>query len=539
MTIRKITCIQMSGEFPDFTHRLVMPDYGLPLIGTLLAKEGYDVRIFIEHIQAPDWETIRGSDLVCFSTLNPGADKVYALSRRIRSELRIPTVLGGTHASYYPEGALENCDYVVFGEGDETIIELVDTLSRGGDVANVRGIAYRDGQRTIRTPARPGPERFDTSPDFSLIEGYPQMSWLDVLRQRRRPLLTAQASRGCQFKCTFCIVNTMFPTGYRKRDVESVISDLRDKRRYGNQLMFVDNDFTMRRKETKELLRRIIEEKLDYKFIVFARTEIARDAELLDLMRAAGVTCVYQGYESIRGDTLEAYEKHQTRAQIETSIATLHQYGFHILGSFVVGADTDTLASLRETIEFSCDQKLVFAYFFPIWGHYPEQMNGYSTIVPWYRSIFHSWKHCDGNYVTHFPKRMRPSDLQRLVIEAYDTLYGRREIFRALRRGNRIAALSKFLHWYSWQEVKVAMVNFIPFLEEREKGLYDDSGTLLEDALIARVSKDSRWTFKEGNRTVRALGLTPLEMPIPRSRNITCVPPSPKSGRREEDHADA
>ena len=131
------------------------------------------------------------------------------------------------------------------------------------------------------------------------------MTTLDMLRQRRRPLLTAQASRGCQFKCTFCIVNTMFPTGYRKRDIESVIADLRDKRRYGSNLMFVDNDFTMKRKQTKQLLRRIIEEKLGYKFVVFSRTEIARDKELLDLMREAGVTCVHQGYESIRVDTLD------------------------------------------------------------------------------------------------------------------------------------------------------------------------------------------------------------------------------------------
>jgi radical SAM superfamily enzyme YgiQ (UPF0313 family) len=521
----------MRGEYPDFTHRLVMPDYGLPLIGTLLSKAGYDVRMYIEDIRAPEWDVIRESDLVCFSTLNPGADKVYALSRRIRAELGIPTVLGGTHASYYPEASLEHCDYVVFGEGDETIIELVETLGRGGDVSNVRGIAYRDGKRTVRTPSRPGPERFDTSPDFSLIEGYAQMSWLEVLRRRRRPLLTAQASRGCQFKCTFCIVNTMFPTGYRKRDIESVIADLRDKRRYGENLMFVDNDFTMRRKETKELLRRIIAEDLGFKLIVFARIEIARDRELLELMKKAGVTCVYQGYESIRGDTLDSYDKHQTRPQIEYAISTLHEYGFNILGSFVVGADTDTLASLRETIEFVCSQKLVFAYFFPIWGHYPEQMNGYKTIVPWYRSIFHSWKHCDGNYVTHFPMNMRPSDLQRLVIEAYDRIYGPREIVRAVARRDRVAAVSKFLHYYSWQDVRQNMVNFIPFLEEREEGVYDDDGRLLEDALIARVEKDSRWTFHEGNRTVEALGLTPLEMPVPRSRNITCVPPNSKPSR--------
>jgi radical SAM superfamily enzyme YgiQ (UPF0313 family) len=523
--IRKIVCIQMNGEFPDFTHRLVMPDYGLPLIGTLLAKAGYDVRIFIEHVQPPSWDAIRESDLVCFSTLNAGADKVYKLADRIRAELGIPTVLGGTNASYYPEAALEHCDYVVFGEGDETIIELVRTLSAAGDPAGVSGIAFRDGKRTRRTPTRPGPERFDTGPDFRLIEGYRRMTMLDMLRQRRRPLLTAQSSRGCQFKCTFCIVNTMFPTGYRKRDIESVIADLRDKRRYGSNLMFVDNDFTMKRKATKQLLRRIIEEKFGYKFVVFARTEIARDKELLDLMREAGVTCVYQGYESIRADTLDAYDKHQTLAQIETAISTLHGYGFQILGSFVVGADTDTLDSLRETLEFVRRQKLTYAYFFPIWGHYPEQMNGYRTIVPWYRSIFHSWKYSDGNFVTHYPLHMSPSRLQQLVIDAYDELYGPAEIVRAVTRNDLPSARGKFLHWYSWHRVRKGMVEYLPFLREVERDLYDEDGTLREKALVQRVSEDPRWSFREGNRTVQALGLTPLELPVPRSRNITCVPP--------------
>ena len=69
------------------------------------------------------------------------------------------------------------------------------------------------------------------------------------------------------------------------------------------------------------------------------------------------------------------------------------------------------------------------------------------------------------------------------------------------------------------------MVEYVPFLQEVERDLYDDDGTLREEALLQRVSADPRWSFREGNRTVEALGLTPLELPVPRSRNITCVPP--------------
>lgn len=79
----------------------------------------------MEHVQAPEWSRIAESDLVCFSTLSAGADKTR------------------THASYYPESCLEFSDYVVFGEGDETILALVDALVRG-----------RGGGTRHRLPAR-------------------------------------------------------------------------------------------------------------------------------------------------------------------------------------------------------------------------------------------------------------------------------------------------------------------------------------------------------------------------------------------------
>lgn len=70
--IKKITCIQLGGEFPDFCYRLVMPDYGLPVIGTILAEAGYDVKVYMEHIKPPEWDRIAESDLVCFSSLSVG-----------------------------------------------------------------------------------------------------------------------------------------------------------------------------------------------------------------------------------------------------------------------------------------------------------------------------------------------------------------------------------------------------------------------------------------------------------------------------------
>src|SRR5580704_12160770 len=195
MKIRKITCIQLSGEFPDILYRTVMPDYGMPLIGTILAQADYDVKVFIEHISPPRWESIAQSDLVCFSSLCAGAEKTYRLASEIRTRLRIPVIIGGTHATYFPESCLEHCDYVVFGEGDDTILELVRGLENGADLKGIAGIAYRIHGRMHRTRSRAQAPQFDIPPDYSLIEGFRRLSRLDVLQQRRAMWIPIQSSR--------------------------------------------------------------------------------------------------------------------------------------------------------------------------------------------------------------------------------------------------------------------------------------------------------------------------------------------------------
>lgn len=524
MGIERITCIQLENEFPDFSYHWVMPEYGLPLIATILSQTGYDVKVYIEHIKPPQWDRIAASDLICFSSLNAGADKTYRLAKKIRSRLDIPIIIGGTHASYYPESCLQYCNYVVIGEGDETIVELVETLATGGDVKQVRGIAYRVGEQVHRTNPRPAPATFDTIPNFSLIEGYSKMNLIDILTQRKKPMLTVQSSRGCQYNCTFCIVNTMFPGGYRKRNIESVIWDLRDKRKYGKDIIFVDNEFAVHPAHTKKLLQRMIEEHFGFKIVVFSRVEISQDDELLLLMRQAGISHIYQGYESVQPQTLLLYNKRQTLEQIIASIEKLHSFGFGILGSFVVGADTDTLETIQSTVNFVVEQKLSYAFFFPIWGHFPEQRNGYQTIIPWYRSIFHGWGYSNGHYVTHFPLQMPPSKLQRAIIDAYQTIYSPVQIFRALKYRRFVDAKCIILLRYLLRSIDKEPVNYISFLEEIEDGLYDADGNLCEDLLIQRVQKNPRWTFQAGNRTIEAFGLSPPMLPFSGKRDFTCHP---------------
>src|SRR5260370_41978246 len=123
MKIRKITCIQMGGVFPDLCYRSVMPDYGMPLIGTILSEAGYDVRVYVEHVRPPDWDRLAESDLVCFFSLWSGAEKMYQLANEIRAKLGIPTITGGRHRAYFPQPYFVHFRHVVFCASETLVLE--------------------------------------------------------------------------------------------------------------------------------------------------------------------------------------------------------------------------------------------------------------------------------------------------------------------------------------------------------------------------------------------------------------------------------
>lgn len=494
--IKKITGIQLTGEFPDVCYRLIMPDYGMPIIGTVLEDAGYDVTIYMEHVHPVEWETIAQSDLVCMSVMSAGAAKSYKLADRIRSELGIPVIMGGTHPTFYMKTTLNHCDYVVVGEGDETILELVETLSNGGDISQVAGIIYKQNNQIIRTANRPSPRQFNTIQNYKLIKGYRKLSLFETLTKLRLNLITAQSSRGCPFDCTFCIVETMFGN-YRTREVENLIEDIRDKRQYGNELIFVDNYFGVNVPFTTKFLNRLIEEDLNYDILTLTRIEIAQKDELLKLMRKAGVSTLFLGIESVHPDTLITFDKKQTAEKINQAVEKFHSFGFRITGSFVFGADCDTLDTLNLTKQFVIDSKLDIAYFFPMWGHFPHKKLGGKTIIPWWRGIFRGWGYCDGNFVTHFPKQMRPSELQTSLINGHDEIFSVSMAAKAILKGEWMLAREKAQHKFMWSFIKPGLKKHVKWLKEIEGDFYTKEGLLLEDKLKAHVDKDKSWIFPE------------------------------------------
>jgi hypothetical protein len=111
------------------------------------------------------------------------------------------------------------------------------------------------------------------------------------------------------------------------------------------------------------------------------------------------------------------------------------------------------------------------------------------------------------------------------LISAHRDVYSAGQVLDAMGRGQFTDAKRRLLHSYVWKEMEKAHFEHVSFLEELEEGLYDPAGRLIEERLVARVEKDPRWTFVAANRAIGTLGLSPLELPVPKERNVICVPP--------------
>jgi radical SAM superfamily enzyme YgiQ (UPF0313 family) len=323
-----------------------------------LADHAHDVRIYVENLAPIDWDDIAQADLVGFSTTTATTPVAYRMAARVKN-LGIPTVIGGPHVTFLPDEGLEHCDFVVRREGQDTTLELVEALEAGEDVAAIAGLSYCDDRgQAIHNPDRPPcpPDEFAhmPAPALDLIVGHERMTNIPVMTQW-----------GCPFACDFCSVIHMFGRRVRSRSIENVLDELETYRDRG-AVFFYDDNFVVDKRRTKALLRGMIERDLTPPWSAQMRAEAVfkdkhtreLDHELLTLMRDSGCNMVYCGFESVSQATLDAYNKHQDVRDVRQSMEAFHQYGIHVHGMFVLGADTDDKTIFDRSVDFALENEI-------------------------------------------------------------------------------------------------------------------------------------------------------------------------------------
>ncbi len=497
--IKKISFIEYNAKTNTLgSMNLVFPKYGTTVLSSLLRDKGYDVTVYLEGVSRMDFDKMTDCDLICYPVFSPALNKVRESAQKVMKEKPgIPIIMGGPHVCYFPETVIDCCDFAVRCEGDEVLPELVACLENGGNPHSVKGISYMKDGEIIHNPEAPPPVIPATVPDLRLIEGFDRASkrFLD----RKRIIHTLQTTRGCRFKCKFCPTYKLFQGKYRSRDIESVIRDIRQKKDINFIFFVVDNDFCSDRKKTRELLNRIIDEDLEVNFTIFERHEIGRDNEMLDLLHRAGVNTIVVGVESLKNESLDVYNKKQTRDELIKSIKNIQHHGIHVLTAFVIGCDEDTVESADEIVKFVNTNKFSLNLFI-IMDLEDDESKG--LLIPLNRRFWHYWRrdypgdtsffdYATGSFVWYFPKRMKPSTLQKTVLDIYDKTYSHKNILSNMFARNIARAGMGINLGYGIKNMNknlrhvIEKYKYIEYLESIEEGLYDENEVLIEDKLEA------------------------------------------------------
>lgn len=276
-------------------------------------------------------QKIRPVDVVGFyGGLTSTIPRLYQLAKSYK-EKGITTVAGGQHfaGENIREALSSGIDYVISGEAEEAIKELLLALEGKGQLKEVKGLSYLENGRLIQTGPRPPITDFEKLPlpDFSLV------------RYAKIKIYPVERIRGCGMECEFCTVKGRPRHAPSERLLESIkiLLETRDARHF----FIVDDLFGQRRDETIRFCRmfknyqQAVGRRLDA--VVQIRLDKAKDSELLTAMRQAGISTVCIGFESPIQEELEAMHKRVKSEEMLSLVKIFHKFSFLVHGMFIFG----------------------------------------------------------------------------------------------------------------------------------------------------------------------------------------------------------
>lgn len=376
---------------------------GIGYLAAVLENDGYAVDVIDCQVQQHTKSELESE----LSRLQPDVIGITSTTLTYKSATEIVktakkacpnslTILGGPHVTVLDEQTLNEqpeVDIVVRGEGEQTLLELVDLVSKSNlkDIDEVAGITFRKNGQIVQTPDRPFIQNIDELP-------YPAFKHFDVSKYRifGKTYLPVITSRGCPFQCTFCLASRMCGRGFRARSPKNVVDELEFLRdTYGaDAFSFYDDTFTFDRKRARDICEEMKSRKVDLQWDCRTRVDrISKDD--LAILRDANCQLIHFGVESGSQKMLNAMKKGTTVEQNARAIKWAKEVGISVAISVVVGYPGETPDILQQTLDFIYKTRPDYVYMCiaipypgtelydhlidlgwemsPSWDHYDEQ----------------------------------------------------------------------------------------------------------------------------------------------------------------------
>ena len=352
---------------------VTFPPIGLAYIATALHNNGYQFDLVDLDVQRCGYEVVTKRareiqyDVVLMGCLVTGYKIIKDLAKLIRrASPQSVIVIGNTVASSIPDHLLRNTetDIAILGEGDETVIELLNLIEHEKDFHNCRGIAFKDGEEVIVKELRPTINDLDDLPlinwDLFDVEKYIKTfgdavdDSVPIKRDEIR-IFSLNTARGCVHKCSFCY-HAFRAYKYRRRSSENILDEIEQlMSKYGVNVIFLCDDLTFySKKQIAEFVALIKKRQLKFYWRASCCAYLFQeddDVKLAKELCEAGCTSLGFSLESSNSEILKAMGKAHTPEQFLRQAEILQKGGITCFTSLVFGYPMETADTIRDTID--------------------------------------------------------------------------------------------------------------------------------------------------------------------------------------------
>jgi radical SAM superfamily enzyme YgiQ (UPF0313 family) len=295
--------------------------------------------------------TLEKPDIVGISSLfSAYSGEALACAEEIKRHLKVPVVMGGSHVSALPMEVLKdpNVDYIIRGEGERPLVGLLHALESGNSIHEVPNLGFKNDGKIILNPTDKPYDLTDLPwPDFS---DFPVNRYLFV----KRPLCFIMTSRGCPHHCTFCSVHQTFGTVFRRRTIEDIISEIKERYGQGYRVFdFEDDNLTFDRKDFYSLLLRLKRE-IPLEGVRFVAMNgisyMSLDRKLLEMMKEVGFKSLNLSLVSSNTDTLSRIHRPYTIEKFLGIVRCAHDLGLNMVCYQILGLPYEDLDDMTRTM---------------------------------------------------------------------------------------------------------------------------------------------------------------------------------------------
>lgn len=339
-----------------------------------------DFEVCLETLENVNFES--DADLIAISGMGHAIVRSIDIAKKFKS-LGKTVVMGGYMASLMPDEAKKYCDSVIIGDGEISFVNMVEDFKNNS--------------------LKP----FYNIPITKLT--YPLPKYELLTSKKIGDFLPVQAGRGCPNSCSFCSVYCLYKNTYLKREIQEVIRDIKRIKELGyKKFLLLDDNILSDKIYLNELCREI--KKLKMQWLSQCSIKIADDPETLKMVRDSGCISLSFGIESISQKSLDSMQKSWAKVdKYSEQIKRITDIGIDVSTEMVIGADGDTIDSIRNTASFIVENKIVVPRFYiltPIPGTvFFDEMKKAERII---NNDIYSY---NGTEAVHMPLNMSPQEL--------------------------------------------------------------------------------------------------------------------------------